>query len=503
MKNDLLFSLGKTISSLFLFFRATLLMADQTIVVKMEPPSDVPPFFESVRTDHKESFLAAVLGQLVYLDEKLSLKPGILKEWRYDFKNKQYILTIPNDLKFQNGRLATADDLEFSIVRHFLRKKNNWAKMFFTSIEGINSISKDKPYEKGMVSGIHQISKYSVGIKLSNPNPALMYSLARSYFSLVPIEELTKDYKTWKNFPVGAGPFKIVTLDKKNKCIYLEKYTNSPIASKVKKLNFCYSINFEDKKADFIFGKKTPGYEGKLTAFPTSIQTLEFNYNSPVVNELNFRQYLAKIIYKDFRVDKYSNNKRLLQILPSSNWGRVSTENIEKIYKSSKFKLNSKIENLKIVSLSQSSSTTNSLKKIFEKNNLDISIIYFDRNSMNYNRLFMDQSIIGFINGLGADVSDPLIFFNMYSTNSPEKYIYPQNDEKYNTLLNKTITSTNFDVTVEQIKILGEYFIGQAIAIPILESYTEYSYNNQKIKNPGKQNGGAIFYFENLELENE
>jgi ABC-type transport system substrate-binding protein len=154
------------------------------------------------------SFLAAVLGQLVYLNSERNLAEGLLQKWSWDASQKMYILELKHDLFFHNGRKVNSKDLEFSLLRPFFVLQRYDESQYLQNIEGVASVKPGAKYQSGMVSGVRVLDDYSVGVTLKTPNPHFIFMLARSTASLLPQEELEEDHLTWKNLFVAPDPIK-------------------------------------------------------------------------------------------------------------------------------------------------------------------------------------------------------------------------------------------------------------------------------------------------------
>ena len=195
-------------------------------------PSEIPPFNKNSSVDMLYTTIEPILGQLVYTTSSYDLEPGLLDSFHWDYKEKAYILKIKKGLKFHNGRFVTAKDLEFSLLRGFYSGKPSFFLSFLDNIEGIESIKGDRKFVSGNVKGIKIIDDQTLSVKLIKPNPSFLHSLARSYFSVVPIEALKSDYESWKTYPVGAGSYKVNEFKPNEKTLILEKVANNGTSPK-------------------------------------------------------------------------------------------------------------------------------------------------------------------------------------------------------------------------------------------------------------------------------
>ena len=182
---------------------------DKTALHVKLPFNNKLPFDKDAPVDTIYATITPILGQLIYTSNSYDLEPGLLQSFNWDFENGAYILKLKPDLKFHNGREVTSEDLEFSILRGFYSSKPSFFLAFLNNIKGIEAIKGEKKFKSGKVTGIEILDKKTIRVKLNEPNPSFLHSLARAYFSVVPIETLEADYETWKKYPVGAGAYKV------------------------------------------------------------------------------------------------------------------------------------------------------------------------------------------------------------------------------------------------------------------------------------------------------
>ena len=149
-----------------------------------------------------------LFGYILKSNETQEILPGIITNWKFDHKNK-YTLTL-GEAKFHNGRTVKATDFEFSIIRGFISKNENYNKILFSDIEGTENLKIGSIYKPGMLSGIKVTNEKTVEITVKNNNPIFLLNFTIPFAPIVPIEELEDDLYTWKKTPIGAGPYQIV-----------------------------------------------------------------------------------------------------------------------------------------------------------------------------------------------------------------------------------------------------------------------------------------------------
>ena len=459
-------------------------------------------FSENAGVDGLETVLAAVLGQLIYSSRSAELHPGLLKKFYWDYDNQWYVLELKENLKFHNGRTATADDLEFSFVRGFLSKNGSWFKSFFSNIEGINDIEGKAEFKPGMISGIQKLNKTSIRIKLSAPNPAFLQSLARSYFSLVAREALHEDYITWKSFPVGAGPYKVTSLENEGALLKLKKVNEAqPGPNEIwissSRRNFAPDISFLRSNSD----RKL---QQEISDIPTSSTGIFFNFDNPLGKDKNFREAVSLAINRTKLVGNVKSYFPNDQLLTSQFWGRIEKKDSFDPKKATDI-----VRNLK-AKLSKSSVTVPVFRSEFGNRELGAYIAELKKqlkavgiNAIfkKTNKKFFDDSDRGYpmkVLSLGADVSDPTVMFGLFRKGSPLKPHYPENDSHYENLFQQVSKESALDKKAEAVKQISQYFVDQNYAVPLFESHSWIMAKRERIKDIGTQDGGLCIYLDRI-----
>jgi oligopeptide transport system substrate-binding protein len=153
----------------------------------------------------------AVFAPLIIMTNQFELKPNVITSWETESTNgkNSVLLELRPDVYFHNGRLATAEDLEFSLVRGMLKDADPKIRPTLSFIEGAEEIKGETTFRKGMCRGIQILDKLRIKVTLSTPNPSLIFHLTASPTSIVPREEFSDGLRKWKKFPVGTGPYAV------------------------------------------------------------------------------------------------------------------------------------------------------------------------------------------------------------------------------------------------------------------------------------------------------
>lgn len=139
-----------------------------------------------------ESQLRHIYEPLVQIDRDLqTVKPQLATEWkRLDDLTMQFKLR--QNVKFHNGEDFDADAVKFSILRPLDPKNNAAARTTYAGI-----------------SGVDVVDKYTVNIKTSQPDPALLLRLTGFSMTIVAPKWAAQGNDTLKTDAQGTGPYKL------------------------------------------------------------------------------------------------------------------------------------------------------------------------------------------------------------------------------------------------------------------------------------------------------
>ncbi len=155
---------------------------------------------------------------LVQFDQNLNVIPAIAKSWRISPDGLTYTFFLREGVKFHNGREVTANDFIYSFSRIMDRKNKSLAADLLGKVLGC------KEFQEGAtnhVKGFKAIGNYGLEIRLSEPFYPLISALGTVHFKVVPREEIEKPGFAFSKNPIGAGPFKFVSMKEKEE-IFLE-----------------------------------------------------------------------------------------------------------------------------------------------------------------------------------------------------------------------------------------------------------------------------------------
>lgn len=484
-------------------FAATTLQAKSLPLKVVVGDNRVLVFDEQAPIQGLITFQNIVLGQLLYATDSYTVEPGMLKSSRWNFREHCYELELRDDVVFHNGRKATAEDLEFSMTRGLFSKKYSWVRVFLSNIEGIQSITPGEKYRSKAVSGIQITGPRTLKVKLAEPNPAFLLSLGRATFALVPKEELQDDLYTWKRYPVGAGPYKVVAADQ-------EQGTVSVIKVKAD-FKGPEQIEFRSNGAgandDLVLVSADDSTPLKSTILPkaTSITGIFFNFQNPLAKSIDFRTAIERLVKRQNLVDgvpEYGINN---EILATHQYGRAGVSEKYSLDEARALlkKISAQLPNKIRIPVFNSGFGKKKYGRYLDALSREFSDAGLKVEFFDSSKKFFDDADREFplrIMSPGADPADPLVIFNLFRNGSPFSKNAPSDDKTYEKLLKEASHADSLEVKTKAVKALSQYVYHQKFFVPLFERHPVIFYNSTRISSLGEQNGGLTFYFDKLEL---
>ena len=152
-----------------------------------------------------------------YLKRPYEMKPNLATSMPqvsedglvYTIKIKQGVHFHDSEV-FPNGkgRELHASDFVYSLQRHFDKKfKSQGAWLFSNRIVGLDNWKKQGSDYSQPIEGLQALDDYTIQIKLVEPYPQLIYTLAMGFTAIVPHEAIEKYGAEFGSKPMGSGPY--------------------------------------------------------------------------------------------------------------------------------------------------------------------------------------------------------------------------------------------------------------------------------------------------------
>ncbi|MEU3191619.1 ABC transporter substrate-binding protein [Streptomyces sp. NPDC006992] len=115
-------------------------------------------------------------------------------------------------VRFHNGRRVTADDYIYTWTRVLDPEVASWAASYLFAIEGANEFNQGK---RKTVSGLRRIDDHTLEVRLVARDIVFLGVLCQPFMAALPKEEIRSRGKDFGRRPVGTGPFRLTSYDRR------------------------------------------------------------------------------------------------------------------------------------------------------------------------------------------------------------------------------------------------------------------------------------------------
>lgn len=469
--------------------------------------TNLPPYSETAPGNILSTFNAAVLGQLIQTDKNLDLIPGHLESWNWDYKTAEYVLKIKKGLTFHHGRAVNSKDLEFSLLRGFFSENQSFYRTYLSNIQGVDKIKPGTVFKSRMVDGVKIEDEFTVRVKLGTPNPSFLLGLTGPYFSFVPMEEIKADYLSWKKYPIGAGPYRVIEAyhDGVTK---LERVTHQPehadiVVLHTKATNQHFDVStFESSELNL------SKHRLNLSELASSILLLNYSNQNEISKKSTFRKFIRNVINKKEIIENIEGLSVADEMLPKHLWGRkgLKSENNLELAKSL---LNHDLLSLKnepirlcVFSGPKLSKPRELMVRKIQTNFEKIGVKFEYETTLNkFTTREEAERCHLFLSGMVADYIDPLVMFASLTKRSADPYTRPISDETLEELYSNASSNAQKDARIQSLQKLSEYIIEKDILLPLAENRSKTFYDPNTIKNLGNQNQPLTLFIDRIEVK--
>ena len=436
-----------------------------------------------------------LFGYLLKASDTQELSPGLISKWHYDFENHKYSLTLGNH-KFHNGREVNATDLEFSIIRGFISSVENYNKIHFSDVLGIETLKPGMKFKSGMVPGLKVVDQKTIEITLKSLNPIFLINFTMPFAPLVPKEELKEDYFTWKSHPIGAGPYQIEK-DYQNHVLVLKSVEKADGQTP----EFIeYHTSRKTDEYDIIFDPITASEKEKsfvkvFSKYPALINSLFFYRENEFNENINFRKAIYHGIDRDALASGQEQFKPAYEMLVRPYGGRIEPKNpfnlalakeyIKKLPKSF-------LEKSFVIGVYASEDTATVRKKerikLLAKQIADLGLkVTFEANPEKFPTPEVMKKFSMKMWSKVVDLDDPSISYGALSKQSPYKNEMPDSHGKFDELYTKAVQAKTLEDRLKATQDISHLIEEEALIVPILQKYVMYRFNPKTVETLGDQ----------------
>ena len=436
---------------------------------------------------------------LVQFDKDLNVIPAIAKSWKISPDGLTYTFYLRKGVKFHNGREVTADDFVYSFTRIIDPKNKAPSAHLMEKVLGFKEFQDGKV---NYVRGLKSIDKFTFELKLSEPFSPLISALGTYHFKVIPREAVEKATPDFTKFPIGTGPFKLVSM-KEGEEIVLEAnpdyFEGRPFLDRVV-FKIFHGAPREKILAEFKEGgleesfipPEEIGEILKQRQYPfiqksiLSLRFYGFNLRTKPLDDKRLRKAVNFAIDKKSIVSEIHKNQFNLAkgILPPGMPGYDPkrepypyNENLAKKYL--KGSVSGKRKPLiQIWSASRSEAAQKELNEIKSQlNKIDIeTVIHFETNWPNFESMLKANKMPVFIYAWYADFPDPDNFlWTLFHSKSKYNYTNYHNPE-VDRLLDRARAERDYLKRIEMYRKIEEMILDDAPIVPMVNHLFQMVY---------------------------
>lgn len=460
------------------------------------------------------AFNLAVHGEPLHFTSDMNITPGYIKTWKWDSTRNLFVMQLDPEKKYHNGLPISSYDFEFALIKPKLTPFEGMEGAFLSQIKGLEKVKRGEKFQSGMVEGIKVIDQNTIEIAPSVNPSRFLYSMNTEVPALAPRDSFKEDFFTFKDIPMGCGPYRVFSYDEKLKTVGLEKVRadNSGMGPHFVEI---YYGDSPDYKAEIVIGPavsrlKKLDYEKKLDPMylsgnaetPVAIAVLEFNYTHPAVKNRDFRRAI------EFGIGKPDASRAASlptdQLIPRGNFGYQTLKpysNLEEAKKIwSKLPASLRNDTYKIIvhGAKDHQEVIENYRKYtdnLEKIGLKVKLVAEGNMSFTEDR---SDAAMG-IYGRTTDAS-PLVTLSVYMPEDGKKNA-PAADKTYVDLMKKAETAEDPISRSKLIHQLTQHIIDEAIVVPLAERYDTHFWT-PKVKKVVRQELTGFLDISKLQLTN-
>jgi ABC-type transport system substrate-binding protein len=277
-----------------------------------------------------------MFNSLVKKNDNFEYVGELAKDVKVGEDNVTITFTLPENVKFHNGKVLTSADVKYTFDALFQANGTKASSFFDTAIDETDP-EKKKTKRVPHITSIDTPDAKTVVFKVGRP--ALVNQLYSNLVTIPIIPEGTIEQQ--KTSPVGTGPFKFVTFDQVNSFIQLAAFPDYwEGAPKIQKLNVKTVADANALQAELQSGgvdiapipnNLSPDALDSLGKLPTlkvekfvgsNIDYIGFNIQSTPYNNLKVRQAVAHAVDREKIVRDLLRDQAKVahSILPEESW---------------------------------------------------------------------------------------------------------------------------------------------------------------------------------------
>lgn len=457
------------------------------------------PYSPDATSSSKTLIENAVIDRLIQVSHNM-VTPKLLDSAYYDFETKEYVLVLKKNLYFHHNRLATIEDLEFSLLRFYFAAGKSHGIGALDNVLGIDEIQKQQltKFRSGVVSGVKLVPPNTVRIKLIAPDPNFLYMLSDPAFSLVPEEALDSSYMRWKSIPIGAGSYAIADAGFQDGVVKLKK-VNSQLKQSVDRVNI-FTKNDPSVEFDISLVQIKDLTEKNYSVFTSRHAISQFGLIFTNVNPLGNNYYFRKFVQAALNSEKFvpyaAGFSSTYEVLPHSKWGTTQltspyNPSLAKQY-FAKIPKHLREKKWNVTVYSAGNSVRGYKKDFMEEIKKQLGVFGFKMDYIPVTAQFLPKNLAKNtpfdVSSIQIDPYDVLFKYARLLKKGEDEFVKPLPDQKLEKLYATALAAQSLEEKSQIIDKLNKYVHEKAYWVPLLKRKNLIYYNPKTIANLMNEN---------------
>ncbi|MGQ9682962.1 MAG: peptide ABC transporter substrate-binding protein [Anaerolineae bacterium] len=158
--------------------------------------------------NNSATYLVEIYSGLVALDQNLQVVPDLAERWELSADGRTYTFYLRENARFQDGRIVTAADVEYSLDRACSPElHSNTASTYLFDIVGAAARQKG---EAARISGLQVIDERTLSLTIDAPKAYFLSKLTYPVAFVVDRKDVERG-RDWYRQPNGTGPFRLAS----------------------------------------------------------------------------------------------------------------------------------------------------------------------------------------------------------------------------------------------------------------------------------------------------
>jgi oligopeptide transport system substrate-binding protein len=292
----------------------------KTLVLLGGPNPEAEDLDPAVTKGGSQGYTSLVYSGLVRLSPQLLVEPDLAESWMVSEDGLVYTFTLRSGLTFQNGKPLTAKDVKYSLER--AADPETGSETAGTYLGDILGVCERLDGEADEIRGVKALDERRLEVTLDGAKPYFLEKLTYPTSYVVDDDNIKADPKDWMFKPNGSGPFRLDKFDK-GKALVFQRFEGYHAPAKIASIAYLLGkggsqlgyfqagevdvATLDSVGAEEVLNPQHPLHNQLQSATSLCTSYIQFDNNTPPMDDANVRKAFALAIDKDRLIELMSN----------------------------------------------------------------------------------------------------------------------------------------------------------------------------------------------------